>query len=687
MNTNLGRVVLVKDINPNIFGGNSGLPSGSNPDNFFEFNNRLYFSANDGENGRELWVSDGTRESTQLLADLNPGSDGSSPDSFVEFDDQLYFSADNGESGRELFVSDGTAAGTQLLIDLYPGVTFSYPNNSFADNFIEFDDRLYFSADDGESGNELFVSDGTREGTQLVVDLNPGSNELGYPNGSSPRFIVEFNDRLYFIANDGESGDELFVSDGTAEGTQLLVDLNPNDSDNFYGYRYYPTAPIEFNDRLYFASNNGESGRELFVSDGTAEGTQLLVDLNMGSSGDRSNNDSNPNNFIVFNDRLYFTANDPERGTELFVSDGTAAGTQLAVDIDPGSDGSYPDNFVEFNNKLYFTANNSFNEAEIYASDGTPDGTQLVARFDSGDNNASSFGTIANNVSNLTVVGDELFFAANDGETGRELYKIVVDEPIAIEGSKDDDNLIGSETVERIDGFAGDDTIDGVGGNDTVNGGDGSDRILGSSTGNDSLFGGNGNDIINSGNGTDILNGGSGNDRLTSAGGDDTLNGGNGKDTLSGGMDADSLNGGRGRDILRGNSGNDVLLGARGFDTLEGNSGRDTLLGDNGNDILIGGSGNDSLIGGNNNDELDGGAGNDILNGSSGDDVFVLRTDAGTDTIMDFTPGSDRLGLADGLEFDSLSFSGNDILSGGEVLASLNEIDTEQLTEVDFRMI
>ena len=152
-------------------------------------------------------------------------------------------------------------------------------------------------------------------------------------------------------------------------------------------------------------------------------------------------------------------------------------------------------------------------------------------------------------------------------------------------------------------------------------------------------------------------------------------------------MDADSLDGGRGRDLVRGNSGNDVLSGARGFDTLEGNSGRDTLLGDNGNDILIGGSGNDSLIGGNNNDYLDGGAGNDILNGSSGDDVFVLRTNAGTDTIIDFTPGSDRLGLADGLEFDSLSFSGNDILSGGEVLASLNEIDTEQLTPSDFESV
>ena len=91
--------------------------------------------------------------------------------------------------------------------------------------------------------------------------------------------------------------------------------------------------------------------------------------------------------------------------------------------------------------------------------------------------------------------------------------------------------------------------------------------------------------------------------------------------------------------------------------------------------------------GGNDNDELDGGADNDLLNGGSGDDVFVLREGDGTDIIIDFTLGSDRLGLADGLEFDSLSFSGNNILSGSVILASLSGIDTEQLTEVDFRTI
>ena len=683
MDTNLGQVVLVKDIDSNIIeSSGDSAPNSSAPRNLIEFDDKLYFSANDGENGEELFVSDGTAQGTQLLADIRPDSsdDGSNnssyPDEFIEFNDRLYFAADDGESGIELFVSDGTAQGTQLLADIRPDSSDGgYNYNSFPKYFVEFDNQLYFST----KGNEFFVTDGTTEGTELVTDIDSGSEDISYFNVAYISQPIEFNNKLYFAAaDDGLNNKELWVSDGTAEGTELLLEIEPGAEGS------NPNEFVEFNEQLYFSANTEENGRELWVSDGTVEGTELLVDLNPNPDSSGFNG-SYPDNLIVFDDKIYFTAFDSENGNELFVSDGTEEGTELLVDFNPGAEGSYASDFVEFNSKLYFAANNGENGNELFVSDGTADGTQLVADINPGTSDfGNSFGS---NVSDLTVVGNELFFAANDGETGTELYKLLFEDAIAIDGSEDDDNLIGSEAVEQIEAFGGDDTIDGVGGNDTVDGGDGSDRIIGSSTGNDSLFGGNGNDIINSGNGTDTLNGGSGNDSLTSAGGNDSLNGGNGNDTLNGGMDADSLNGGRGQDLLRGNSGNDVLSGGGGFDTLEGNSGRDTLSGDSGNDTLIGGSGNDSLIGGNNNDYLDGSAGNDILEGGSGEDVFVLRTDAGTDTIMDFNLGSDRLGLTGGLEFDSLSFAGNNILSGGEILASLSGINTEQLTPSDFENV
>ena len=704
MDNNLGQIVLVKDINPNVSGYyGSSSPQGSYPRYLVEFNDKLYFTASDGESGRELFVSDGTADGTQLLVDLFPGLSNYSysrygPSNFLEFNDRLYFAAENSESGTELFVSDGTADGTQLLVDLRPGSNnYGYNYGSNPGGFAEFNDRLYFSADNGESGRELFVSDGTADGTQLLVDLRPGSSNYGFNYGSNPGGFIEFNDRLYFSADNGESGRELFVSDGTRDGTQLLIDLNPNVYNGYYGSFTGSSNPsnfIEFNGRLYFSASNGESGSELFVSDGTAEGTELLVDINPGTStySYYTGSGSNPSDFIEFNDKLYFAASNGEDGRELFVTDGTRDGTQLLIDLRPDStnsagyfSGSDPSDLVEFNGKLYFTADDGTNGRELFVSDGTRDGTQSVADINSG----SSYGfDSVSYPSEFTVVGDELFFSARNDEVGTELFKLTIvdNTPIEIVGSDRSDNLIGSDRLENILALSGQDTIDSGGGNDTVDGGDGDD-IITSASGNNSLVGGNGNDTIDSGDGNDTIDGGNGGDILTSLGGDDSLTGGGGNDTIDSGDGNDILDGGNASDVLTAGSGNDSLTGGGNNDTLNGGDGIDTLSGDNSDDRLIGGSGDDLLFGGSGNDELDGGMGFDVLEGGSGDDVFVLRIGEGTDIIADFNlNGGDRLGLADGLQFGSLSFSGSDILSGGEILASLNGIDTEQLTEVNLEL-
>ena len=730
MDNNITQAVLVKDINPNSSGGyrSPSFAESSFPENFVEFNDRLYFSANNGNSGSELFVSDGTDEGTQLLVDLRPGSSnygynyGSNPSNFVEFNNRLYFQANNGESGRELFVSDGTAEGTQLLVDLRPSSSnYGYNYGSNPSDFVEFSDRLYFQADNGESGRELFVSDGTAEGTQLLVDLRPGSSNYGYNYGSNPFNFVEFNDRLYFQADNGESGRELFVSDGTAEGTQLLVDLRPGSNNYGYNYGSNPSNFVEFNDRLYFTANNGESGRELFVSDGTAEGTQTLSDSSFPDGFYSSN-------LIEFDGKLYFTADNGESGRELFVSDGTAEGTQLLVDLRPGSSnygynyGSNPRYLVEFNGKLYFTANDGINGNELFVTDGTAEGTQLVTDLDPGSSNYGF--SYSSYPRELTVAGDELFFTADNDEVGQELFKLeVIDAtPVVITGSDRADNLVGSDRFEDIQALSGNDTVDSGGGNDTVDGGDGNDFIT-SNSGDDRLIGGNGNDTIESGDGADTLLGGNGADLLDGLDGNDSLTGGTGNDTLLGSSGNDTLSGDDGNDLLNGGSGSDNLVGGEGNDVLDGGDGRDILFGDNGSDILnagsgddylaggesndilnggegrdtlsggnsddrlVGNEGNDNLIGGTGNDFLDSGRGFDFLEGGSGDDVFVLRVGDGRDTIIDFELGSDRLGLVDGLEFDSLSFSGDNILFGREVLDNLLGIDTEQFTSSDFRTI
>jgi ELWxxDGT repeat protein len=108
---------LFKDINP---GTNS-----SDPENFINFNNTLYFTADDATNGTELWKSDGTAAGTVLLKDINPGTNSSDPRNFFNFNNTLYFTARDATNGYELWKSDGTAAGTVLVKDIYPGTNGS----------------------------------------------------------------------------------------------------------------------------------------------------------------------------------------------------------------------------------------------------------------------------------------------------------------------------------------------------------------------------------------------------------------------------------------------------------------------------------------------------------------------------------------------------------------------------------
>jgi len=97
---------------------------------------------------------------------------------------------------------------------------------------------------------------------------------------------------------------------------------------------------------------------------------------------------------------------------------------------------------------------------------------------------------------------------------------------------------------------------------------------------------------------------------------------------------------------LGGSAADNVLTGNRGNNTIQGRDGNDTVSGAAGHDTLNGGSGNDLVLGGTGNDDLSDGWGIDTLTGGAGGDLFILTADGATDTITDFTPGTDRIDLS-----------------------------------------
>ena len=145
-----------------------------------------------------------------MLKDVNPGAADSNAHFFTYMDGVLFFQADDGNNGIELWRSDGTTEGTTLVKDINPGSGDSDPNNLY-----EFSESIYFVADNGTVGYELWKTDGTSGGTVLVKDINPDSPS------SSPQYLIESNGVLFFRADDGSSGIELWKTDGTTDGTTL----------------------------------------------------------------------------------------------------------------------------------------------------------------------------------------------------------------------------------------------------------------------------------------------------------------------------------------------------------------------------------------------------------------------------------------------------------------------------------
>ena len=341
----------------------------------------LVFSADDGSTGRELWTTDGTVAGTRLLADIWPGGGSASPSSLTSLGDgRVVFAAADPVHNTELWVTDGTTAGTQLVLDINTassGYGTSYPSN-FA--LLE-NGRALFVASDPGRGYEPWVTDGTAEGTR-ALETNPES-AYSYLSGA---FVALGDGRALFSVSDSEIGTELWVTDGTQEGTGLVADIAPGPRGSSPGSYFGASGMIALGDgRAIFGADDGVNGRELWVSDGTGAGTYLLTDLWPGTynpypgSGDVPGS-SNPANFTALGGgRVLFTAADPGRGTELWITDGTPAGTVLLRDINPG-EGSSAARFLTplSNGRVVFQANDVTNGLELWVSDGTQAGTMLL---------------------------------------------------------------------------------------------------------------------------------------------------------------------------------------------------------------------------------------------------------------------------------------------------------------------
>ena len=356
-----------------------------------------------------------------LEQDLNPGAGYGNPYSFTSFNDNIYFFANNGiETG--LMEYNGTDPATMIQ----PTNLDYYPNY-----LIVYHDKLYFAVDDGTVGSELWSFDGTT--TEMVADL--------YVDGSKPGFFAVYDDLLYFAARDEAHGREIFSYDG--ETTPVAVtDISPTDSD--------PKHLTVFDDKLYFTAWSTTSGYELWSYDGISP--TLVVDIAPGSES------SYPFNLFLFNDKLYFVADDNTNGIELWSYDGSEA--EMVEDIYPGSGSSGPGSLAIYNDEIHFSCYDG-EEWNFRKFDGSSPSEVIASGFPLGSNSCvyqdtlffgvldlTTFdeelwyysgegtpelyaeiepGDLGSNPAELTVVNNVMYFSANDGSLGAELWSLRIE--------------------------------------------------------------------------------------------------------------------------------------------------------------------------------------------------------------------------------------------------------------------
>jgi ELWxxDGT repeat protein len=415
--------VLVKDINP---------AGSSNPANFCNVNGTVFFTATTPENGTELWKTDGTDLGTVLVADINVGAIGSEPSKLTACGNFLYFVAKRRTGVLEelkLYNSNGTAAGTKVKDITDTPIT--NPENLVSDGT-----SLFFSGFSASTGVELCRTWG-ENGDLMFIHINQQGSASSFP-----RNLTMIGMALFFSADNGPHGRQIHQY---IPGANLLFPVTLVVSQNVPGIQVQEMVNI--GTKIFLSASSGlpNTGSELFV---------------MGTNGNpqKINGVANVSNLTVVGDTLFFVQSPPGAAPKLnsVSSTGDDLTTPKTFDLMPNGEFPGPRNLMNVGGKLFFTAARENEGRELwkaskfsatriqdfvagptganitdmcvrsldvfFACNG-PDGNELRKSNGNGIVTVRNIGQAGSFPKEFVKMGAFTYFAANDGIKGRELWK------------------------------------------------------------------------------------------------------------------------------------------------------------------------------------------------------------------------------------------------------------------------
>ncbi len=427
-------VRMVKDLNP---GSPDGFPLNDAKTGLLaNLDTVLIFVAAGKGNSTLICRSDGG-PSINTIALLPPFTDSDKMESFAVADGLFWFLV-NRDATADLYSTDGTLAGTKLRYQMPTahfskirafagGVVFHEiidstdhflthfdPSKNAAARVSQFNsfagildlavrDTTIFGigcAEKSKPERYLFKSNGQIENLDTIVLLNSGTET------NAGIFLTPVGDRLFFFFQKNGETKKLWVSDGSAAGTVGVKTMDTNVIPTLYSQGIV----VDFNGKFVFRgkSSNSATGIELWKSDGTANGTDLIRDIVAG------NGSSSPRNLTILDGKLFFTATNAAGNDRIWETNLTTAGTKMVLPDFTNAE-THGAGLTIYQDSLAFGAFKDSLGSELMFCKGTDASLKIVSNESQPDDKDFA-------PSNLVAAGHLLFFVAGKAGFGRELW-------------------------------------------------------------------------------------------------------------------------------------------------------------------------------------------------------------------------------------------------------------------------